>query len=750
MIKETIASLVLATTCALLAQTPDRAAFFKSPNELPANLPADGLYPTGQQFPFGFYSTGGGSDVQRGELLDMDQRFYDQNLIMRQKGINFIGPAYELNDMLLDDAHRCRTKAIYSVHTKGVEGIEIDGEKITVRYLDQLAKDKKEPPWDKITAHVKEIVSEVAEDPAIYAWNMAPEELRSWGTYDMKMLDVVVKAIREADPHNRPIMIYLPNHYGAKTIAPFFPTLDIVAKGAYVNYAGQKDSRIWVKWTMEQEREASSGKTCWLLPEMFQEASPEDKPLIPTWVRHDVFCGLACDAKGVLIFSASRRPNFSCRNDYLEAYFDAAAIINGPDKICDAYLFGEKRDDLSLDIISGPQTLHVKNFDLEADYSSITFQNLAWKQARYLTLVNSANEPVSAVLDGLPYGSDITFKNIINNESFTVPEGNVKLNFKPLEVKLFKVYIAAQEKQEEIKVEKPEIRKLGTVDCDIVEANPVVWNDSLLRLENIRWNSDSKHYYGNYKGHSYMRFVNARNGSQIGEIFGENLHMGNAFVYNGKMIVTCTESWGAKRIMQMESEDLIHWTKPRQILKGSGWQCYNTSICQAEDKLVMAFELGAPKKITGVPFTMLFAESTDGVNWTVIKDATYGKNKYTGGPMLRYFNGFYYLFYLNALENGSYETNVARSTDLVNWEESTLNPVLSASDDDKKMAVNFSPVLSDRIIKAENRNASDIDMCFFNGKLNITYSWGNQHGIEFLGTAEAKETEMDFCEKFFP
>ncbi len=35
-------------------------------------------------------------------------------------------------------------------------------------------------------------------------------------------------------------------------------------------------------------------------------------------------------------------------------------------------------------------------------------------------------------------------------------------------------------------MDRPEIRKLGTIDCDMVETTPVVWKGRLLRFEYVR------------------------------------------------------------------------------------------------------------------------------------------------------------------------------------------------------------------------------------------------------------------------
>ena len=106
---------------------------------------------------------------------------------------------------------------------------------------------------------------------------------------------------------------------------------------------------------------------------------------------------------------------------------------------------------------------------------------------------------------------------------------------------------------------KPQIVKLGTVDLDTVESNPVVFNGRLYRFEYIRhryWANlfresapvaDPDHCRGGGAGgESYFRFVDVQSG-EIGEPFGIGLHMGNAFSWEGKMIVTAVEDWRKSR-----------------------------------------------------------------------------------------------------------------------------------------------------------------------------------------------------------
>ena len=293
------------------------------------------------------------------------------------------------------------------------------------------------------------------------------------------------------------------------------------------------------------------------------------------------------------------------------------------------------------------------------------------------------------------------------------------------------------------------IHKLGTIDCDIVEANPVVWQGELLIFEYIRCKSTEHRYYGNHTGSSYFRF--RRVGSNtFTPSFGCNLHMGNAYVCGERMVVTAVEDWGKSRFYQLESCDLINWTAPRLILDDPAQAGYNTSLCRADGKFVMVYELGAPAEKVGVPFTMFFAESRDLVSFKVIEGAVFGREHYTGGPMLRYFENYYYIFYLNGSYEAGFETFVARSQDLKNWVYSQRNPVLSYGKKDYLLHEVFPAGETMRVAGAENINASDLDMCEYNGNLELVYSWGNQRGKEFLARAVVPGmSEQQFCESFF-
>ncbi|MBU7004304.1 MAG: hypothetical protein HXS50_01960, partial [Theionarchaea archaeon] len=109
------------------------------------------------------------------------------------------------------------------------------------------------------------------------------------------------------------------------------------------------------------------------------------------------------------------------------------------------------------------------------------------------------------------------------------------------------------------------------------------------------------------------------------------------------------------------------------------------------------------------------------------------------------------MIYLEERPGPTYEPHIVRSTDLGEWESSPLNPVMRHSDDDKKIAnPGFTPDQRELISEAVNINNSDVDLCEHRGRTVINYSWGNQHGTEFLAEAVFEGGLGDFFAGFFP
>ena len=291
---------------------------------------------------------------------------------------------------------------------------------------------------------------------------------------------------------------------------------------------------------------------------------------------------------------------------------------------------------------------------------------------------------------------------------------------------------------------KPIIKKLGTIDCDMVETTPFVFQDKLYRFEYVRRN-----YWNNQTGDSYFRLVDHASG-RCGPPFAQGYHLGSAFVDGDVLYVSAVNIWDGERVDIFASRDMKHWDT-WNALTLPGYGLFNTSICRVDDHYVLMFEVGKPAAVAGQRFTARFATSGDMKTWELTDPAcTYAKDRYTAPHCLRYLRGYYYNFYLEAVPGG-YEQYVVRSRDLVRWEASPLNPVLQASDQDKRIA---NPQLTrtqrEEIQQARNINNSDIDFCEYRGRLIINYSWGNQQGKEFLAEALYEGTEEAFLSGWFP
>jgi hypothetical protein len=176
---------------------------------------------------------------------------------------------------------------------------------------------------------------------------------------------------------------------------------------------------------------------------MFQQPANGELSQINTWARHDAYAALIAGAKGIVIFSASRRPKFPARTEYLKSYLQICKELTGKLNLGQIFLFGERRKDISISILDGPETVALKGRRINKKYPSISMANIAYKNCRYVFLVNSSNKPVEAVVGGLVYGSGITVQDVFDpKQKFTAPEGDFEVELKPLEVKAYRIFNA--------------------------------------------------------------------------------------------------------------------------------------------------------------------------------------------------------------------------------------------------------------------------------------------------------------------
>lgn len=430
--------IALLSTSVIASASPLRSdpdAFFKPGPTAPADKAADEVYPLGKLFPFSFFSIGGGTEEKTNNLFpeEIVQAEFEH---YKTLDIPLFGPQYELNDRSLEDAEKHGLKVVYTVglpmnfHDRTGEGggrLDLTDEEI----------------YEQVSAQVRE----VADNPVIAFWYLRPEELRPWRQREMDYLAAASRAVRDSDPKGRPLWIYDPNHAGANRLSAIAPHVDYVGKGMYANYASRREDRIWCRWTIEVQKEgirrAESDAIPIAVPEMFRQPDDEHLDLIPAWVRHDSYLALVCGAKGMMVFSARRRPNFPARDAYYAEYAKIASELLGEMNLGQVFLYGERRDQIEIDVIDGPaevELLYPSGGVREPiSYPSVTHADIAYGDERYLFVVNSANDPVTVAVGGMPYHAVIAEPLFGSEDAFEIAEGEFELPLAPLEVKAYRM-----------------------------------------------------------------------------------------------------------------------------------------------------------------------------------------------------------------------------------------------------------------------------------------------------------------------
>ena len=292
---------------------------------------------------------------------------------------------------------------------------------------------------------------------------------------------------------------------------------------------------------------------------------------------------------------------------------------------------------------------------------------------------------------------------------------------------------------------KNPIQKQGRLNSPLVETSPFVFNDRLYLLENNQkfWDVTGAKP-GDYFHEDQVRIKDVYSG-EIVSVPLKNHGFGTVLTWNDSVYVFAGNYGKGKPWRQMteitmtSSKDLKKWSKPKTILKAEGGEFFfNTAVCRAKDKFVLLYETNDDR---WKPFTFRYVESTDLKNWNEIPNAVYGKDKYVGGPALYFEGGWYYTLYLESLTK-SYETRVARSKDLVQWEDAPADRPFVTFDASHKNIPLIDPSISES-------NASDVELCYFKGKTILYFTGSDQSTAGDLQWATYEGTPRQLFEYFF-
>ncbi len=258
---------------------------------------------------------------------------------------------------------------------------------------------------------------------------------------------------------------------------------------------------------------------------------------------------------------------------------------------------------------------------------------------------------------------------------------------------------------------------------DLCELSPFLWKGRLCHIECVRPGA------GGAAAEYFLLFRDAETGEEMGRC-GEGHGLASLIVHRGAAHVYASrwEEGTWRDVTLFRSTDLRRW-ESQVVLRGENEGIFNTSVCKGPDGFVMAYE---SDDRTYPPFTVKFARSTDLRHWTKAPESTFGTNRYTACPCIRYARGFYYVLYLeHRSPRHVFETYITRSPDLCRWEVSAANPVLRAEGLD------------------EGVNASDPELIEVGGKTLLYFAVGDQLTWMNVKRAVYPGRLADFLESWF-
>lgn len=277
---------------------------------------------------------------------------------------------------------------------------------------------------------------------------------------------------------------------------------------------------------------------------------------------------------------------------------------------------------------------------------------------------------------------------------------------------------------------------------------PFVWNGKLMRMEWINPANAEK------PGTERATVIRDCESGKFISCICTDILFPSAYIEDDKAYVLGVNPENRGQVIIFESTDLVEWSR-RILLTNPGWVYYNTGLTKGPHGYVLLMESSDPVEHIGpYKFTHFFATSPDLYEWSFMDyDPGYSKDRYMGGPWLKYSEGYYYMMACAELTCQRYTNYFYRTKDFHTWEISYYNPILMPSEEDRRVSPNAHPDLTPMVVEKIKTgflsSSSDIDMCDWNGKTYINYLLGNQSGFCYMAEAVYNGTVAEFLKSLF-
>lgn len=391
---------MVATSVASMRDKPE--VFFKPGPEAPVDLPADRLYPQGRLFPF--------------SLLPMETAKLAE---------------YRSLGVVLLSADPPEPESLKIGYPVGLE--RTDGR---IVFSDP----------EKLSEEIGAQITVVAKEPGIAFWCLKPGGIQVKDKQEKAYLMTASRAIARCDPLKRPVWMMLPPEGKTAYLSQIAPWVGYLGKALAVDDLAREKSRIWFRWAVERAVEAIHETDAPAIPVAVPVSpvapSADEVRRFPVTVRHDLYLSLVTGAKGILSAPSRQEPEASVREAFQDAMMGVARELLGPQKLGELFLYAERRDELEIDVVDGPGEIEVLypegGVTEPMAYRSVSHLDLAYGKDRYLVLVNSALEPVTLMVGGMPYAA-VRAESLLDSQPLMdIAEGEFETELQPLEVKIYR------------------------------------------------------------------------------------------------------------------------------------------------------------------------------------------------------------------------------------------------------------------------------------------------------------------------
>ena len=417
--------------------TPGECASFLAEYRNPEQhkLPANRVYPMGQKMMLTAWLGKSAGDLEK----------------MKQHGFTMQGP--EWNTMNLNYLDTAISKGLRSAHRI------IDGP-TNAHELKKVYKDgKQEAMFRNLRSRVRKITQVPKYNNNVDIWLTGVEELSTHigdGDWDVTLavatdyLKRLKQIVKEEDPQQRPLWMSDVTGVQQSKMLVTQQYLDMLGPQVYlgrINPVGRGYTTDAVMGSIARTIVSTAQELDSRYPGKYKRASTASldalyEPIssrdgaenISRIVEHWMYLGFNNGLQGYQFYAwnnytGGAYADTQTWNWWRYAYYKHVKRLTD-NKLDYAYLWGDRRSDLDMKIVSGPATTH--------GYPSISMQNIQYGKDRFVVLTNSADSAVQVEVSGFPKNCvktlDIrTGKDLPNN-------GAVSLILQPLDVRLFRFF----------------------------------------------------------------------------------------------------------------------------------------------------------------------------------------------------------------------------------------------------------------------------------------------------------------------